>query len=339
MRIGRSRPLLIAGILVAATACTQDYEYHEWDNVDIFYQNPTDSVDILMVIDNSGSMQPYQQKLSTNFSHFLTYFIEADVDYQIAAVTTDVMADTAGQIRGEVINTSTPDAEGVFSEIVNVGTTGTGWEMGLEAAYKALTEPLVSTSNAGFLREEATLSLIFVSDEEDASPLPVNDYINAFRDIKGQRSRDVFNASALVVIEEGRECDEFSTAGDRYMDVAEQTNGVLGDICSDDFASIVEELSLNTSRLRDTFYLSSIPDTSTLEVRVNDEIVPCDHGSWTYDNVEDEFGEIQPAIVFDRSQMPPSESQLAVRYFDGSGSLDNFCGGSGSPSGDDTATE
>ena len=336
MRVGRSRSLLFA-IALAATACTQDYEYHEWDVVDIFYQNPTDAVDILMVIDNSGSMQPYQDELGTNFSQFLTYFIEADVDYQIATVTTDVMSDEAGEIRGQVINTETANAEQAFSQIVNVGVTGTGFEMGLEAAYQALTEPLVSTANADFLREEATLSLIFVSDEEDASPLPVNDYINAFRDIKGQRSRDVFNASALVVDREAN-CDAYSTRGDRYIDVAEQTSGVLGDICSEDFGSIVEELSLNTSRLRDTFYLTRMPDLSSLEVRVNDEIVACDHGSWVYDIVLDDYGEEQPAIVFERSQMPPSNSQLAVRYFEGGGDPSGFCGASDTST-DDTATE
>ena len=336
MPVGRARPLYITLLALGAISCTQDYDYIEWDVVDIFYQNPTDAVDILMVIDNSGSMQSYQVKLGTNFSQFLTYFIEADVDYQIAAVTTDVMSEEAGEIRGQIINTETPDAEGAFSEIVNVGVTGTGFEMGLEGAYQALTEPLVSTANAGFLREEATLSLIFVSDEEDSSPLPVNDYINAFRDIKGQRSRDVFNASSLVVIDQ-MGCDSYSTRGDRYIDVAEQTAGVTGDICSDDFASIVTELSLNTSRLRDTFYLSRYPDVTSLEVRVNDEIVDCDHGSWTYDLVEDEFGDEQAAILFERTQMPPSNSQLAVRYYDGSGDPTNFCGGSDTTA--DSATE
>jgi len=335
MRVGHIRPLLITAVALGATACTMENAFIEWDVVDIFYQNPTDAVDILMVIDNSGSMYPYQQQLGTNFSQFLTYFIEADIDYQIATVTTDVMNAESGEIRGQVINSETPDAEQAFSTIVNVGATGSGFEMGLEAAYQALTEPLVSTVNAGFLREEATLSIIFVSDEEDASPMPVNDYINAFRDIKGQRSRDVFNASSLVVIQEAQ-CDSYSTRGDRYIDLAEQTNGITGDICSQDFGSIVTELSLNTSRLRDTFFLSREPDTSSLEVTVNDESITCDAGRWTYQRVEDEYGEEQPAIVFERTQMPPSDSQLAVRYYDGSGSDSNFCGATG---GDDTATE
>lgn len=355
MRFGHSAILPA----LALAACTQDYDYIEWDVVDIFYQNPTDEVDILMVIDNSGSMQSYQEELGTNFSQFITYFVEADVDYQIAAITTDVMGMSAGKIIGDVITTETPDPAATFAEIVNVGIMGSGFEMGLEAAYLALTEPVVSGANAGFLREEATLSVIFVSDEEDSSPLPVNDYINAFRDVKGQRSRDVFSASSLVVtdyeacLDPADPCDErdndndgeideycWSTEGDRYIDVAAQTDGIIGDICADDFASIITELSLNTSRLRDTFHLSTTPDASSLELRVDDELVDCTHGSWTYARVEDEFGEIQPSIVFDRAQMPPSNSQLAVRYYEGSGDPGNFCGGTGtSDTDDDTATE
>jgi hypothetical protein len=332
MRSGRSRSVMFAALALGALGCTMENEFIEWDVVDIFYQNPTDAVDILMVIDNSGSMQPYQEELSTNFSQFLTYFIEADVDYHIAAVSTDVMNEEAGEIRGQIITPETPNAETAFSNIVNVGVTGAATEMGLEAAYMALTEPLVSTANGEFLREEAMLSIIFVSDEEDYSPLPVNDYINAFRDIKGQRSRDVFNASSLVVTHEAQ-CDDWSTRGDRYIDVAEQTAGVLGNICSDDFASIVTDLSLNTSRLRDTFHLSREPDTSTLQVTVNNEEILCDAGAWTFARVADEYGEEQPSILFDRLQMPPSDSQLAVRYYEGSGSLSNFCGATGSDTG------
>jgi hypothetical protein len=325
--MSRRRPLTLLAALGLA-GCTQDYEYIQWDATDVFVQNPTDSVDILMIVDNSGSMEPYQQQLGTNFSEFLTYFIEADVDYQIAAVTTDVMGETAGEIIGEIISPETQNAEEVFADIVNVGTVGTGYEMGLQAAYEALTPPNVATVNQGFLREEAFLSLIFVSDEEDSSPLAVNDYINAFRDIKGQRSRDVFNASALTVIDEAR-CPEYSRSGTRYVDVAQQTGGVLGDICAEDFASIVTELSLNTSRLRDTFFLSAEPDAGTLKVQVNSEVVECDAGVWTYQRVVDEeVGEEKPAIVFERSAMPPSNSQISVQYYYGGGDVGTFCGGS-----------
>ena len=62
-----------------------------------------------------------------------------------------------------VLNSQMEGVEEIFEEMVVVGTSGSGIEMGLESAYLALSEPLLSTDNSGFLREDANLSLIFVS--------------------------------------------------------------------------------------------------------------------------------------------------------------------------------
>ncbi|MFH1469149.1 MAG: hypothetical protein ABIO70_32475 [Pseudomonadota bacterium] len=103
----------------------------------------------------------------------------------------------------------------------------------------------------------------------------------------------------------------------------------MGDICSQDFGDIVTELSLNTSRLRDTFFLSAEPDASSIKVQVNSEVVECDAGVWSYQRkVDEETGEEKPAIVFERTQMPPSSSQISVQYFYGSGAVAGFCGSS-----------
>ena len=277
---------------------------------------------------------------------FIQFFIDADVDYHIGVTTTTIQKPTyspdfpqctqamineipnAGHIaNGTVITANTPDASQVFRDLVNVGTCGAGYEMGLEAARLALTPDLLTTVNAGFVRESADLSIIFVSDEEDVSPLPVNEYINDFRDVKGQRDREAINASSLTVIDPAM-CDNAagSSAGARYIDVAEQTHGVARDLCSQDFASIVTDLSLNSSRLRDTFYLADTPDLTTLTVAVESGPSPCDSGDWTFEFVN-ENGEDRPAIVFSRDSLPPIGSQVTVRYNNGSGLEDGFCQG------------
>ena len=69
-----------------------------------------------------------------------------------------------------VLGATQDDVQENFEEMVVVGTSGSGIEMGLEAAKVALSEPLLSTDNQGFLRE-ANLSLIFISDEDDFSPI------------------------------------------------------------------------------------------------------------------------------------------------------------------------
>ena len=80
-------PLVLGSLLVLSTGCN-DYEILKLEAEDIFYQLEASEVDVLLVVDNSCSMQPYQQKLSQNFNAFLTYFIEGNVDYQVGVVTT-----------------------------------------------------------------------------------------------------------------------------------------------------------------------------------------------------------------------------------------------------------
>jgi hypothetical protein len=349
-----------------------DYGLVVHDTTDVFYQDPEAEVDILLIVDNSCSMEPYQDKLSTNFEQFISFFEAANVDYQIGVVTTGLMPSlpnddigckqvivdnlpAGGEIvQGTIITPETEDAAQVFSEVVSVGICGSGVEMGLESAYLALTEPLISGANAGFLREEASLSLIFVSDEEDSSPRPVNEYINAFRDIKGHRARDVYNASALVLVEKAS-CSQAQlsagSVGTRYLDVAEHSAGVIGNICESDFENIVTELSLNTSRLLNVFYLSGTPDTSSLQVTLNDEAIACDAGVWEYielagegvsemdtgllDTGSVDGADLRPAVRFAIDQVPQPDSQIAIRYNSGFGGTEDWC--TPEPSATDTA--
>jgi len=330
----RSTRLLLATLAVATLTGCSDQGFTAFDIVDVFRQNPPDKVDVLMVVDNSCSMEPYQTALGSNFNQFITWFAEADVDYQIGVVTTDTDPSNTnrGRITQPYITPDTANADAVFSQQVAVGIDGSPYEAGLEAASLALTD-YAATTNAGFLRDDASLSIIVVSDEEDASPDGVNTYINEFYDIKGARNRDIFNASALVAVDlsvcPGAETG--STTGTRYVDVARQTGGVVADMCqamqsADGFENIVFDLSLTSSRLRNIYFLSEEPGLRTLQVSVKDEIIPCDTGRWTFDWVYDETtGEDRPAVVFDLKDMPPVGAQIAARYFGGTADPADFC--------------
>lgn len=299
-----------------------DYEVVIHDGTDVFYQDPPSEVDILLVVDNSCSMSPYQTRLSKNFGEFISFFVEANVDYHVGVVTTDAAADSAGHILGDVITPSTPDGEATFEEIVSVGIEGSGSEMGIHAAWMALTEPRVSTTNAGFLRDTASLTLLFVSDEEDSSPLPTAEYINAFREVKGFRERDVFNASGLVVtnVDDCPSTASGSSVGDRYLDIIDETDGIAGSICEQSFSDTVSELSFRASRLMDTFYLSRTPNPASIEVSINEEAVGCEGGEWTYQLIAD-GDDLLPAVVFAREFMPEPSTQIAIRYDYGDGQV------------------
>jgi len=159
--------------------------------------------------------------------------------------------------------------------------------------------------------------------------------INTFFDIKGARNRDVFNASAPAAVDmeacAANTDTQQSTQGTRYADVAQQTGGVVGDLClllNDEagFEDIVFDLSLASSRLRTTYFLQEDPQMTTLRVFVEEEEVPCDSGVWRYDRIPDEqTGEIVPAIIFATDQVPAVGAQITARYFGGGGAVEDFC--------------
>ena len=199
---------------------------------------------------------------------------------------------------------------------------GMALKWALEAGLLALEQ-----SGQALIRPDAYLSVIFVSDEQDTSPSPVADYINSMRAIKDSDARDVFNSSALVV-NDLADCslDQINSGaavGTRYIDVAEQTEGITGNICGDDFASIVTELSLSSSRLNDMFFLSESPDVESIILGINEEEIPCDSEdySWTFSL----FGpDEQPVILFDRTTLPPPSSKITVQYNAGTGDPEEF---------------
>lgn len=138
---------------------------------DVFLQGPSERADILWVVDDSVSMEEELPQLVANGAVFLDALENDGVDFHIAVVTTSLAADDpdAAVLVGPVITSATPDYAAEFQGQLDVGTEGSDLEMGLAVATAALLPPLVETENAGFLREDASLAIIVVSDENDCS--------------------------------------------------------------------------------------------------------------------------------------------------------------------------
>jgi hypothetical protein len=66
-------------------------------------------------------------------------------------------------------NVSGVDVATAFSCIAEVGDAGCGFEHPLEAVYRALTD---TTINSGFLRDDALLVVVWLTDEDDCSAPP-----------------------------------------------------------------------------------------------------------------------------------------------------------------------
>lgn len=158
-------------------------------------------LDLLFVVDNSGSMAGEQASLAAQFPRFMDILgrVEGGApDLHIGVVTSDVGAvgrtDLTGACRGDgddgllqlgrtgcpAVNgrflVDAPDGAGrttnyggtladAFACMAQVGTDGCGFEMHLEAMRRALSPG----HNPGFLRPDATLGVIVIADEDDCS--------------------------------------------------------------------------------------------------------------------------------------------------------------------------
>jgi len=278
----RLLPILCAfGALVPLAGCTTTIlTIPDRVITEEFFQDAAEAVDILLVIDNSCSMDAEQDRLSREFEAFVEFFYVANTDYHIGVTTTDMEDDgERGSLFGQtrVITRSTPDPAQAFRDNVQVGVSGSGFEQGLEGARTALSPGMTNGVNNGFLRDESELSVIFVSDEDDASMGTIDQFLTGFYDLKGQRNRRAFRASALTGVHpitgQPASCgldptDPFAGADDapRYADLVVKSGGVLRSICADDFNGVVGQMGLSASRMTDTFRLREEPRPETLEV-------------------------------------------------------------------------
>lgn len=257
-------------------------------------------VDILFVVDNSGSMEDNQTTLASNFDNF--YFIIDDLalNWQIGVVTTD---NAVLQGIENIITPDTADVRATFKENAMVGTGGSGSEQGLEFAYQALSEPIINAQNRGFLRPEAGLHVIILSDEEDQSPRTVDFYVSYFESLK--LSPSLVKLSAITGNSGG--CNSSCGSADaapRYAAAVSATGGIQATICECNFISALEQLAEESVVIQDTYPLSQTPVISSIQVTVNDAI----SSDWHYD------GNLNSVVFNSEQATPPNGANVVITY-------------------------
>ncbi|MFO0722242.1 MAG: choice-of-anchor D domain-containing protein [Myxococcota bacterium] len=289
---------------------------------DHFAQLADNKVDILWVVDDSGSMSEEQTSLAQNFQSFITFADSLGADYQVGVTTTEINDAPSGKIWAcngfnKIIRSADANRVQAFQCAANVTSPPNGnsrpnpggsdeQEAGLRAARIALEPPVRDADNAGFLRADARLAVIIVSDEEDQSPGSVSLYVDFFRNIKGFRNPQLTSVSAIAGdVPNGCATAE---AGQRYFDAANQLNGQFESICSSSWASMLQRIGLGVFTLRSAWTLSRPADQNTISVRVNG--APVSAGAtngWTFDAMTN-------AIVFNGTSVPPAGATVDVTY-------------------------
>jgi|GEM_PF-1198261 len=257
-------------------------------------------LDILVVIDNSGSMEEEQTNLSTKMNKLLDSV--RDADWKIGVVTTDP---TDGCLR-ELISKGDPNAALKFERAITVGVRGSGNERGIYQSVRALKDACGTNK---WVRDESTIAVLIVSDEDNCSDgtdcgnadyskgTYLTDYLKTIRTV-GVGAR-VYG----IIDPPGQSCPTGYNKSNIYAEVVQSTGGQIGSICAADYSATLSAISADIAViLNRTLTLSSVPDAGSLEVTVNG-VVSTD---WTLNG---------KVITFTTS--PAENSVIRARYVSG----------------------
>lgn len=266
---------------------------------DLYEQPVRSAVDLLWVVDNSGSMSEEQANLASNAEAFINTMVAADADYHIAVITTD-----SSEFRGEYITADMTDADAVssFVEQAVPGIMGSGDEMGSEMAHQCFDGD--DCSETDFLRDDARLQILYVTDETDSSKARSgwdwSQYVEYFQDLKDNPDDVTINAIA------GDYPGGCATAyaGEGYYEQVLATDGLYLSICATDWADYLTTIGEEAAQQKNSFALTAEPVPATIVVTV-DSITQ--YNGWTYDPVNN-------TVDFDDDHIPSGGATIVIDY-------------------------
>jgi len=263
-------------------------------------QDEVPILDVLWVIDNSGSMNMHQTNLSMNIGSFMSAFVSSGADYRMAVITTDAWAFNT------VIDSTHPDPELALSSLVMTGIYGSGMEKGIEMSYRSLSDSAAAGPGGNFYREAATLVVIYVSDEKDWSVPDWNSYITFFDNIKDPGKFIPYG----VIADAPTGCTytyngypRSLTPGWGYWDLIDYYGGNWYSICASDWGVQLQDLADEVTARR-TFELNEKdPIVDTISVYVNGQLTE----DWSY-------SEDQNAVIFESGSEPTEGQTIDIEY-------------------------
>ncbi len=243
----------------------------------IEYVTPAlNSVDVILILDDSSSMKEDQTKLAQRLSGLMSDLDALNIDYQVCLTTTDISYYKGGPIKWKTINQyvmtkSTPNKGSIFTTTIDaLGAEWSSDEQGIKAQYLMIKD----FKSSGCLRDKATLTTILVSDENERSvggnqswssaqykPLTPENYpdtlINYVKSTYNSGTfKKAFIWNSIIVKPNDTVCEAKQDAqsspsffGTLYAELSNKTGGHIGSICDTDYSNslkIIKDRTVNS---------------------------------------------------------------------------------------------
>lgn len=279
-------------------------------------------VDILWVIDDSGSMTNERRVLVNNFDRFIQELLTLNVNFQMGV--TSIVSQDGGRLRGttKIITNMTMDPRRVFEQNTTFPASRSRWEQGLRMTQLALTSPNIDPGqpNAGFIRPTAALAIIVVTNEDDSSFGATDYYARTFKSLKGKGNENLVTFSVIggttpngcIPPGEGGFYGSLAEPAFRYAEVVAKTGGINGSICDASFEQTLVRIAQALNTLKRVFPLTLKPIAGSIRVTVID-------GTTSIPVAEDPVNGFQyradtNSVVFLGTFIPPPGSTVRIEY-------------------------
>lgn len=268
--------------------------------VDSFTQtSAANGIDILWVIDPSGSMNSHQTRLLAGIDAMMQALPPSG--WRLAIIPSDYRYSETENQFPLVPGDTYQQAESMYLQ-----SKQGGYEAGFDAAYGYMVNNQYANT---WMRQDAALLIVFVSDEPEQS----NQYVTTVSDyifwVSTTRS-NVYVASIVNIDPPESLCNHTGLhTGYKYIDVANHFNGNVVDICSEDWTAGVSDAANQVEPHEEwplTYepadpnhiyvFLDGVPQESTDGVDVY----------WHYDSASN-------SIIFDK--VPQGQVLVEIAYY------------------------
>lgn len=239
----------------------------------------TNKIDILVVIDNSGSMDTERAALGSRLKSFLDPL--AGLDWQLCVTTSDVGGEQGQPIKfpngSRVLKSTTANAEKEFLDAVTKVKSGSGDEEPVRAQVLAFRNP-----SADCYRSDAALVSVSLTDEDERSTGGYSKYRgdNQFRELRTDNlpssvveevhatwgRQKVFTAHSIIIRSNDQACFDMQASqnnnayhGTRLEQLALLTDGKTGNICAADYAAQMTTLGDHVRTTTAALTLACVP--------------------------------------------------------------------------------
>lgn len=282
------------------------------------------SVDILFVIDDSGSMASHQANLVKNIGLFTSGINSNQVlDYHIGVLTSNMDSTPwrpapgygwKGELNGltKFITKTTPNAARELESNLKPGVDGSGTEVFFTPVQAALTPPLVGGVNKGFYRPDSYLALVFLTDAEDQSELSASDFYKFLLNLKKGDADKIITYGVHIpsnVSSCPRSGEPLPAKLEEFFKI---TKASTFGLCDADYGVKLAELSADlVRRVSSVLYLSRPAQPHTIKVTFGSQTIPNhpDKG-WIFDPTRN-------AILFGEEidlQPEPAGTEIEVDF-------------------------